>query len=504
MTGFNYVLSIIFFINAFYSNGQAQKYVPEQSAALDKIDRQAAVAGQFYAADPIQLKKDLAALFAPYRSVNKNKVAAIIAPHAGYVYSGNVATSAYSQVDFSRGYDNVFILASSHRAYYRGASIYSLGDYITPLGRVEVNQEITRDLIRKHKEFSYVPKAHINEHSIEVQLPFLQYLAGEGLKIVPIVIGTQTATECKKIAQALLPYFNERNLFVISSDFSHYPACNDAQLLDSLTAMAVVSNSPESLMQIINDTKNNNIDNLSTRACGWTSLLTLLYLTYDQPEYTYNKILYENSGDKAMGDKTRVVGYHSIAVFRAQNEKTGFKLNAEEKGQLLKIARNTIEAYLKTGDIPMLNAGDYSKNLQTPCGAFVTLKKNHQLRGCIGLFSSEEPLVKVIQHMAIAAATQDSRFPPVTSKELPGLILEISILTPLKQIKDVAEIELGKHGIYIKKGYRTGTFLPQVATETGWGLEEFLGHCARDKAGIGWYGWKEADLFTYEALVFGE
>ena len=106
--------------------------------------------------------------------------------------------------------------------------------------------------------------------------------------------------------------------------------------------------------------------------------------------------------------------------------------------------------------------------------------------------------------MAVAASTEDSRFEPVKAAEISSLEIEISVLSPLKKINSPNEIMIGKHGIYVKKGYHSGTFLPQVATEAGWNREEFLGHCSRDKAGIGWDGWKGAELFTYEACVFSE
>ncbi len=164
----------------------------------------------------------------------------------------------------------------------------------------------------------------------------------------------------------------------------------------------------------------------------------------------------------------------------------------------------TVEHYVKNNTKPEIDEKKLSSILKTNCGAFVTLKKNGNLRGCIGRFDASEPLYKVVQDMAIASSTQDSRFLPVESNEIPELEIEISVLTPMRQINSINEIELGKHGIYIKKGYRSGTFLPQVAEETGWTKEEFLGHCAQDKAGIGWDGWKDAELFVYEALVFGE
>jgi len=142
--------------------------------------------------------------------------------------------------------------------------------------------------------------------------------------------------------------------------------------------------------------------------------------------------------------------------------------------------------------------------VKTNCGAFVTLKKHSDLRGCIGRFDASEPLYKVVRDMAIASSTQDYRFPPVVYNEIPELEFEISVLTPMRRVYSADEIELGRHGIYIRKGQNSGTFLPQVATETGWTKEEFLGHCAQDKAGIGWNGWKDAELYVYEAIVFGE
>jgi AmmeMemoRadiSam system protein A len=132
------------------------------------------------------------------------------------------------------------------------------------------------------------------------------------------------------------------------------------------------------------------------------------------------------------------------------------------------------------------------------------LKIDGDLRGCIGRFDATEPLYKVVQQMAIAASTQDSRFPEVTPAEFKEIDIEISVLTPMRKISSIDEFQLGKHGIYMKKGFSSGTFLPQVATETGWTKEEFLGHCAQDKAHIGWNGWKDAELYVYEAYVFGE
>ncbi len=179
-----------------------------------------------------------------------------------------------------------------------------------------------------------------------------------------------------------------------------------------------------------------------------------------------------------------------------------FNLTNENKIILLKIARKAISDYLIGKKPDMLQESELSSNLLVPAGAFVTLKESGKLRGCIGRFNPEQALYKVVQAMAIASATEDYRFSPVKSAEVADIEIEISVLTPMSLIKSIDEIILGRHGVYLKKDSRSGTFLPQVATETGWTLDEFLGHCAQDKASIGWYGWKDADIFTYEAIVF--
>jgi AmmeMemoRadiSam system protein A len=247
------------------------------------------------------------------------------------------------------------------------------------------------------------------------------------------------------------------------------------------------------------------IPNLATTLCGVSGVLTLLYMTSSSADVTYHPIQYKNSGDIPGGDKEHVVGYYAIAVTKqAKPGKASFKLDTKEKAALLAIARRTVERYIRTRSVPEVDPTTLSDALKSPCGAFVTLNKRGMLRGCIGRFDASEPLYKVVQEMAVAAATQDYRFKPVEEDEVKDLKIEISVLTPMRKISSIDEFQLGKHGIYIRKGFRSGTFLPQVAQETGWTKEEFLGHCAQDKAEIGWQGWKDADLYVYEALVFGE
>lgn len=192
------------------------------------------------------------------------------------------------------------------------------------------------------------------------------------------------------------------------------------------------------------------------------------------------------------------------SIFGKSEQTNDFDLSVEDKKQLLTIAREALELYIKENAYPKYKESDINPANQNKAGAFVTLYKNDELRGCIGHIESDNPLYRTIQSLTISSATRDYRFKSIHQDELSEVDIEISVLTPMKKISSIDQIEIGRHGIYIKKGYQTGTFLPHVADNTNWTLEEFLGKCARDKAHIGWDGWKEADLFTYEALKFSE
>jgi hypothetical protein len=475
------------------------------------INRKPAVAGSFYPGNREALLKQLGNLFsiaAPNQKLDN--LVALISPHAGYIYSGTVAASAYNQLSPAARYDNIFIIGSSHYNSFDGAAIYSEGNFITPVGMARVNIPLAKKLLEENPAiFISNRDVQASEHSIEVQIPFLQYIYKDKLQIIPILLGTQKPGTCKKIADALRPYLNGHNLFVISTDFSHYPDYPDACKVDALTAGAILKNSSAEFLNTIAKNDRQVIPNLATSICGWPSMLTFLDITEKNPGIHYHKIRYMNSGDTPEGDKNRVVGYHAIAVTlnssnSTQNASDTYSLTKGEKDQLLHIARTSIRNYLETGEISKINTKGFSDKLLANSGAFVTLNKTGALRGCIGLFTADIPLYQVVQEMAISAATRDNRFDRVSAEELNQIEIEISVLTPMHKIESINEIVLGKHGIYIKKGSNAGTFLPQVATQTGWNLQEFLGYCSRDKAGIGWDGWKEADIYVYEAYVFGE
>lgn len=469
------------------------------------IPREPAVAGQFYPSSEIELRSVLKSFFKHAHVTQQNNIRAIIAPHAGYMFSGQVAASAYKTLNPSNEYQNIFIIGSSHHVSFNGISIYNQGGYITPLGEVEVNQELANQLINENKYLMYWPPAHSKEHGIEVQLPFLQYHLHHPFKIIPIIIGTHAPETINILSDILAPWFNNDNLLVISSDFAHYPSAHDAQVIDKQTLDVIKQNDPQLLIQHINNKTQYNIPNLATSLCGWTSVLALLYLTRGK-NYNISPVAYNHSGSNTpYGDKHRVVGYYGVTVSAPPITKSAF-LTDHDQNILLNLARQTIKTYFTSGKINTLSPGDYPPVLNKKSGAFISLYNKDTLRGCMGRFTSEEPLVHVIQQMVLAAATNDYRFNPVTKEELPELAIEISVLSPLKSIKSPHEIELGKHGIYIKQGSQSGTYLPQVANKTAWTLDEFLGHCCKDKAGLEWDSWRdpETEIFTYETIVFKE
>lgn len=475
-------------------------------------DREPVAAGRFYAATKEALTNDLSNLFTGcVKSPGDWNVRAIISPHAGYVFSGKVSASAFASVFKNSSFKNIFIIGSSHIMAFNGASVYNTGDYATPLGKIKVNKEIADNLKRESNLFNFPIDAHIKDHCIEVQIPFIQYYFTSAMQIVPIIIGTDDPKIIKGIAMALKQWFTPDNLFIISSDFSHYPAYKDAIVVDNSTADAIVSKNPEEFLNTLRKNSLRSIPGLATSMCGWTSGLTLLYLAEGNPQLEFKRISYCNSGDSPYGNKDEVVGYHAIALISKNRGSVNQKKNIsdmsftrEESDKLFEIARSSIRSILYENKRYKIDSDNLPPNLKKPFGAFVTLKINGVLRGCIGRFISTESLYEVVSAAACSSAFDDARFTPLTKEEFKNTEIEISVLGPLVKINNINEIVLGKHGIYIKKDSRSGTMLPQVATEYNWTVEEFLGYTARDKAGIGWSGWKDAELFIYEAAVLKE
>ena len=254
-----------------------------------------------------------------------------------------------------------------------------------------------------------------------------------------------------------------------------------------------------------------NVPNLVTCACGEGPIIAAMTAAKELGAGNGTIISYANSGDNIVGNKDRVVGYGAVVfsdkkVEEGTNENINagsktFELSESNKKALLEFARKTITQYLNTGTVPA--ARGFDPILENKMGAFVTLRKHHELRGCIGYMMEDLPLCRVVGAMALQAALSDTRFLPVTIDELQDIEIEISVLTPYKEIKSIDEIELGKDGVLLKKGGRQSVFLPQVATEMGWNKIEFLENLCR-KAGLSSDSWKDAQLFTFQAKIFEE
>ena len=490
----------------------------------EPVVRPATQANRFYDGNAQRLSQEVDSFLALYRgSADSRRVAALIVPHAGYYYSGNVAASAYMALNPKQPYKRIFLLGPSHHEWLDGASVNTQADYYaTPLGNVKVDRETGMALTttdgtdltdfdsakESERVFFYRPEAHDREHCLEVQLPFLQRRLGDVPPIVPIIISTNDFQKLSRMAEALKPYFTDENLFVISSDFSHYPTYEDAYEADGKTGKAIESGDVGRFIAAIEENARSGKRNLATSACGEFAIITLMLML--DSNYEVKHLMYQNSGDIGDTDHSRVVGYHSFVIMRNGNDGNGrtrtntdFVLSENDKKMLKEIALQSIKDSLDGKSVSVRDSlmQNYPM-LSKKCGAFVSLHKHGHLRGCIGHFGEDTPLYEIVAEMARAAAFEDPRFMPVSREELDDIDIEISVLTPMRRIQSLDEFELHRHGIYIRKGYRSGTFLPQVADEVNWTKEEFVGHCSQDKAGLGWNGWRDAELYVYEAIVF--
>lgn len=463
--------------------------------------RKPAVAGTFYPGDKAELEAKVDDFLANAKKSDiKGRVLAIIAPHAGYEYSGQVAAHSFKQLE-GTDFKKIIIISPSHYVSFDGMSVYNKGAFETPLGLVRIDEELANRVISKNKRFIFYPEAHLKEHAIEAELPFLQRVyKDKDFRIVPIVMGNPASEDIKILSDMLYDVADKDTLLIISVDLSHYYPYDKAVELDTNSTGAIEKLDAQKMLEDINN-HDTEID---------APIAVLGMITFAN-RFNAKAILlkYANSGD-VTGDKSRVVGYSSILIYAPEGEekKEGLimkdeYLNKEEKQKILEVARlSIIEAV--TGERQFL-PNVTEDRLKENCGAFVTIKENGQLRGCIGYIQAVKPLYETVKDVAKSAAVNDYRFNPVTKDELDKLELEISVLTPLKKIKDISEIEVGKHGLYMKKGFNSGLLLPQVATEYNWDKETFLKETCR-KAGLPQDAWKDksTEIYTFSAEVFGE
>ncbi len=470
--------------------------------------REPAFANQFYPADATQLEKEINKYLSDSELIiNKSELINIlIVPHAGYSYSGSIAASGYKQVE-NQDIKRVILIGNSHQSFFDGAAVDDRDYWQTPLGQIETDQQVINELCNNHENINCNRQPHNQEHSLEVQLPFLQTVL-DNFKIVPILLGQTKEKDLQQLSQTIQENMDENTLVVISTDLSHYPNYEIANRVDNKTIDGILTGKPNQFKNAITELIDKGYPNLQTCACAQESVEIALNISQNL-DGQWQKINYVNSGD-VTNDKSKVVGYAALAFSAGKDNAQSSnsqnqELNKEQKQKLLEIARRSLKEYLTTGEKPEFKVED--PTLQSKLGVFVTLNKNDNLRGCMGNFKPDTPLWQTVQDQAVTAATKDPRFPQVKPKELNDIEIEISVLSKPKEINDWQEIELGKHGVIVKNGNRSGTYLPQVGTDHPWeNTQEFLSHLCQNKAGLpaDCYLDKDTDLLIYTADVFSE
>lgn len=472
-----------------------------QSANAAK-ERPAAVAGAFYPSEPSRLTTVVdSALSRASVPAEHGKVVALVAPHAGYEYSGGVAAHSYALLKGIK-FKRVIVIGPSHFESIRYSSVYDGDSYTTPLGRVTVDREFARKLAGSDRSIRLSSAGHDvrtqAEHSIEVQLPFLQRTIGD-FAVVPIVMGDQSYDASRALGMALAKLLrnSDDTLLVASSDLSHYHSYQDATRMDGKLLAAITQGDFLSVSR--------NTETRVWEACGAAPIVAIMIAVQHLGSAPPKLLKYANSGD-VTGDKSRVVGYGALAFLRGAQPtgEASLVLNDAERAELLRIARASVESAVrdrKAYEPPIPS----SPALVQERGAFVTLKKHGDLRGCIGYASPIRPLYLTVRDVAAYAALRDSRFSPVRSDELRDLEYEISVLSPFQHVMKTEMVRVGEHGLLVRQGDHEGVFLPQVPVEQHWDRRTFLEQAAV-KAGLPGDAWQDAatDLFTFTALVFSE
>ncbi|MCX8066118.1 MAG: AmmeMemoRadiSam system protein B [Candidatus Hydrogenedentes bacterium] len=469
------------------------------------------IAGRWYDSSPEKLKKEIESLFSEATNAPLENVIALILPHAGYAYSGKTAVKGIKSIG-SKQYHRVIILGTSHRAPIENmVSIPTDVDfYETPLGKIPIDKEAI-NVISKSPYFKNIPIANLGEHSVEIELPLLQY-SKQDFKLVPIVCGKLDFETTKKVANTLKKIIDENTLVIASSDFTHYG--------NNYGYKPFTDNIPDNLKKYDmgayeyiekKDLRGfyEYLDTTGITICGPYGIGVILSLL--PTDIKVNLIDYTRSGDLT-GDYNNSVSYLSIAITGTWEKgelgtmDTSSTLTPQEKRDLLKLARWTLEYVLDKGKLPSDSELPIllTDKMKEPGAVFVTLKIADDLRGCIGEIFATKPLYKSVIQNAYNAGFKDPRFFPITKDELKKIKIEISLLTPPRKINHYNEIELGKHGIILKKGYHQALFLPQVAPEQNWDLHQTLQHLSM-KAGLLPDAYKEdAEFEVFEAEVFHE
>ncbi|MDO8836702.1 MAG: AmmeMemoRadiSam system protein B [Vicinamibacterales bacterium] len=480
--------------------------------------RPAAVAGSFYPADSRKLRAAIDGYLRDAVPARPARPLVLIVPHAGLVFSGQIAADAFRQTA-GHPVETVVILGANHTtAGFDRAAVYDGPDWETPLGRVVVDRTVAQAVVDARVGAVFDSGPHAREHSIEVHVPFVQALH-PGAAIVPIVIGAPDPALCLRLGRELARLAAQRPILIVaSSDLSHYPAAADARRLDREVLEALMSDSAASRLvsaeMAVRTPESVPVAGLVTRACGLGPLLVAREAARALGARAAVVLSYANSADTVPGTPDRVVGYAAVsfsegppgadtdAVSRPRVDAES-ALDREDKRHLLRLARETIARGLASDTLPLPRGG--SPRLLRETGAFVTLRARGEMRGCIGRVAAEGPLNRLVSAMALQSAIADPRFGPVRPGELAGIEIEVSVLTRPRDVGHVDEIVPGRDGVVFRLGDKGAVFLPQVAAEEGWSRADLLQNLAL-KAGLPPSGWRDrkARFQTFQADVFSE
>ena len=469
-----------------------------------------ALAGSWYPTEGEELTRQIAGFFNKADVKPKDDVIALIMPHAGYRWSGQ--TAAFGLKTVKGNYKRIVVIGPSHRVPMEEMlSVPRVTHYETPLGQVRLDTEFMAELL-KYPIFQNVPRVHQSEHSVQIEVPMLQYKFKD-FKLVPIVAGTCSPETIKKAAGILTSLIDKDTLVVASSDFVHYGR--------NYRFVPFTENVPEQIKKLDMGAYGH-IDRLDSSGfleyrrktgatiCGYIPIAILLSMMDKKADAELIK--YAASGEMT-GDFSNSVSYLSVSFTGAwanrpeiEPSSKNLKLTGEDKKQLLALARKSILHFLQKKRVPDISELNFkpSDAMKAPRGAFVTFKKQHRLRGCIGDIYPRQPLYKSIISNAVNAGVRDRRFYPVTEDECDEIRIEISALTVPTPVASPHQIRIGTDGVILSKGGKRAVYLPQVAPEQGWDVEQTLTHLSQ-KAGLPGDAWKDgASFLVFQAVVFGE
>ena len=416
--------------------------------------RHPVVAGQFYPAPASQLKEMIGMMVD--EKAKKEEVIGLVSPHAGYIYSGPVAGATISRIKFK---DTFIIMGPNHTGKGKPLSIMTEGVWQTPLGEVEIDSELAKQILATSSHLEEDQVAHQYEHSIEVQLPFLQYFKPD-IRLVPIILSYYSAAAYKEIGKGIaqaIKDLNRKAVIIASSDMTHYEPQQIAQRKDTQAIEAILDLNEDELLK--------RVEELQISMCGYAPAVTLISAAKQLGATRAELVRYQTSGDTT-GDYSAVVGYAGIII-------TGMS-------PLVKLARKTVETFVNEGKVA--EPGKLTAEMRKRAGVFVSIHKSGMLRGCIGTFEpTQDNVAREVMANAISSATRDPRFPPVAPGELNDLDYSVDVLTKPEPIDSQDQLDPKKYGVIVECGMRRGLLLPDLE---GVDTVDYQIDICRQKAGL--------------------